>query len=63
MNIFKERSMTPPPNRVLVAYCPDWSEDGYQICKYNESGFYYDAQPNDDFNKYVTHWDFQCEFN
>ena len=61
MNVFKERAFTPPPNRLLIAYCHGWNSEGYQICQYNESGFYYDAQPNDCFNKYVTHWDFLWE--
>ena len=37
--IYLPRYMTPPPNTNLVAYCPDYTEDSYVICQYDESGF------------------------
>lgn len=63
MIIYRERHSTPPANRLLIAYCEDWNDCGYQICKYRESGFYYEDQPNDIFDQCVTHWAFLHEFN
>lgn len=56
MTNYFERFNTPPANRLLIAYCKEWSAGGYQICMYGESGFYYEEQPNDCFDIFVTHW-------
>ena len=57
-----ERSITPPPNRNLVAYCPDWCDESYVVCTYDETGFNYSGQQSNDFDKYVTHYGFLFEF-
>lgn len=57
-NIVKWNSLKiePPKWRVLAAFCPEWSEAGYQICRWNGKEFYYDEQPNDSFNVHVKSW-------
>ena len=33
-------SVKPPENRVLLCYCPEWSETGYQVARWSEeTGF------------------------
>lgn len=48
------RYMTPPPNTNLVAYCPDYTEDSYVICQYDELGFRHRGSYAID--KYVVHY-------
>lgn len=56
MNIWQPRSSVPPKNRLLIAYCPDWSDLGYQICEYRNGKYYYPEQPNDMFDENVEKW-------
>ncbi len=39
-------SVKPPENRVLLCYCPEWSE----------TGFYYYEEPNEQFGDLVEKW-------
>ncbi len=53
---WKNTTVTPPTNRVLIVHCPDWCDTGYQVCKWNGKAFYYDDQPNDMFHVEVVSW-------
>jgi len=46
----------PPIDRLLIAYCPEWNEEGYQICKWDGAQFYYEGQPSDTFHILVEQW-------
>lgn len=48
------RHKTPPANTNLVAYCPDFCEDSYVICTYDEGGFRF--RGSNAIDKYVTHY-------
>jgi len=54
--MFNLLNSTPPTGHVLIAECPEWCDEGFQICKWNGREFYYDAQPNDMFHKLVVGW-------
>lgn len=41
---------------VYVVKCPDWNEEGYQVCSFNGTKFEYDGQPNDMFMDNVEAW-------
>lgn len=43
-------------NKLILAYCPDWNEYGYQLCWWDGNKFYYEDQPNDMFNVCVKEW-------
>ena len=49
-------SVKPPENRVLLCYCPEWSETGYQVARWSEAGFYYYEEPNEQFGDLVEKW-------
>ena len=51
-----KEKIKPQRERVLICYCPEWSEIGYQVAKWNGKEFYYDEQPNNDFNGLVEKW-------
>lgn len=53
---WNDETQNPPENRVLLAYCPDWCESGYQVCYFKNGKFKYDEQPNDMFDCYVEKW-------
>jgi len=38
---------------LYLCYCPDWCETQYQIAKWNGKEFYYEGQPNDEFDSHV----------
>ena len=46
----------PPIDRPLLCFCPEWCELGYQAAKWSGTQFYYDEQPNELFDGYVTDW-------
>jgi hypothetical protein len=46
----------PPVEQPILCYCPEWSETGYQCCKWNGDVFYYDEQSSDNFNAHVEKW-------
>lgn len=46
----------PPRNRVLLCFCPEWSDTGYQVAKWNGKEFYYDEMPNGMFSEHVAKW-------
>ena len=41
---------------VYVVKCPDWNDEGYQVCSFNGKEFEYDGQPNDMFMENVEGW-------
>ena len=50
-------SVKPPENRVLLCYCPEWSETGYQVARWSEeTGFYYYEEPNEQFGDLIEKW-------
>ena len=49
-------NVKPPVNRVLICFCPEWSETKYQVAFFNGTTFYYPEQPNDMFNDLVEQW-------
>ena len=46
----------PPRDRVLVCYCPDWCDAGYQVAVWDGKKFKYEDQPNDNFGQHVKKW-------
>jgi hypothetical protein len=49
--------IVPPSERVLLCYCPEWNETGYQVAMWDKNkGFYYHEQPNDMFHDLVEEW-------
>jgi len=56
MSEWLARNVTPPKNRLIIAYCPMWCDSGYQICEYSNGKFSYADQPNDSFNECVVKW-------
>jgi len=47
---------TPPLHKTILCYCMGWNETGYQVARWNGKVFYYEDQPNDMFDSYVTDW-------
>ena len=56
MNVWQTRDVEPPKNRTIIAYCPGWCDEGYQICKWDGKKFYYLSQPNEMFDENVEEW-------
>ena len=48
--------VTPPEDRPLLCYCPEWNGTGYQVAMWNGDVFYYDEQSSDNFNAHVEKW-------
>ena len=48
--------VTPPRNRTLLCYCPEWNETGYQVAKWNGKEVYYAEQASDMFSETVEKW-------
>lgn len=48
--------IVPPLNRVLLCYCPDWCETGYQVAYFDGKKFTYSDCPNNDFSENVISW-------
>lgn len=46
----------PPKERNVLCFCPEWNESGYQVAKWSGTQFYYESQPNELFDGYVTDW-------
>lgn len=51
-----ESKIKPSINRVVLAYCPEWCDSGYQVCFWNGKVFMYEDQPNNNFHSYVDKW-------
>ena len=49
-------SIEPPTNRILLCYCPMWSDSGYQAATWNGKEFAYEEQSNDIFDSTVERW-------
>jgi len=56
MNWIDVEDVTPPKDRPLLCYCPEWSETGYQVAEWNGKEFYYAEQMNDMFSETVEKW-------
>jgi len=56
------RKQLPEKDRLLIVKCPDWNEEGHQICKFDGRDFYYSGQPNDYFSCYVEDWEYLDKF-
>lgn len=41
-------------NDMVIAKCPEWNEEGFQIATWNGKEFEYSGQSNDMFNGLVT---------
>ena len=41
---------------VFVVKCPEWNDEGYQVCSFSGKEFKYDGQPNDMFMGCVEEW-------
>ena len=39
--------------QLVLARCPDWCIEGYQVCRWNGLEFHYYDQPNETFNETV----------
>ena len=39
--------------QLVLARCPNWCDEGYQIATYNGSEFEYSSDPNGSFNEYI----------
>lgn len=48
--------LTPPRNRPLLCYCPEWCDIGYVVATWNGKEFYYAEQVNDMFSETVEKW-------
>ena len=59
---WKHYNNEPPKNKLLVAYCRNWNDEGYQICKWDGKKFTYRNQPNDDFSDCVELWSLLTTF-
>jgi hypothetical protein len=46
----------PQIGRVIICYCPEWSDSGYQVAEWNGREFTYADQSNDMFNDCVVSW-------
>ena len=56
ISVDNKDDIVPPMHRVLICYCPNWSDEGYQIATWNGKEFVYDAQPNEWFSENVEAW-------
>ena len=55
--IDKKSEVKPPKGRrPILCYCPSWNDSTYQVAYYDGNQFYYDEQPNDDFDEEVVSW-------
>lgn len=56
----KDYKLEKPNNNLIgamfVVNCPNWNEEGWQICTWNGSSFEYSSQSNDDFDSLVDGW-------
>ena len=52
-----------PKNRLLLCYCPGWSDTGYQVAEFDGKIFEYEDQPNEGFHSFVEQWSFFTEAN
>ena len=41
---------------IYVVKCPEWNDEGYQVCTFNGTVFEYHSQPNDMFMDTVEAW-------
>lgn len=57
-------STRPMKGRLVLCYCPEWCNSGYQVAYFDEDqgGFYYDEQPNSQFNDCVEAWSLLGEY-
>ena len=46
----------PQIGRIILCWCPDWCDAGYQVGQWNGKEFFYEDQPNDMFNRHVKAW-------
>ncbi len=51
-----DSKIKPTKGRVVLCYCPEWCDTGYQAAQWNGQEFVYDEQPNDMFNTLVESW-------
>lgn len=56
MNWMSVNGVKPPKNRVLLCYCPEWCESGYQVAEWNGKRFVYEEEPNEIFDQHVKEW-------
>jgi len=52
----QDRLVEPPRTELLLCYCPEWCESGYQVAEYTGKRFYYAEQSNDMFDECVQKW-------
>jgi len=52
----EDGEVKPKRGVIVLCYCPDWSDIGYQVAKWNGKEFYYEDQPNETFGSYVVSW-------
>lgn len=51
---WNERYVTPPKDRPILIYCPDFNTLGYAVATWNGYKFCFDDYP--DFDKFVELW-------
>lgn len=44
------------PDCVFIVSCPEWNDEGYQVCSFRNGQFCFDGQPNDMFMDTVEGW-------
>ena len=53
---WNDAAIPPKKMELIIAHCPDWSPDEYQVCYHNGTEYTYDNLPNNMFHETVERW-------
>jgi len=56
-----ESKIKPQVGRLVLCYCPEWNEEGYQVAVWKGKEFTYGGQPNEMFDGLVLSWNIFLE--